>query len=147
MIVKPNVLKALEKVASLSADSAALVEQLKPKTNPEAVMSNPEKTVATLNSKITQLNSELNMLRIMLIPVDDPLPDSEIEEFTNSLYDHLDKSENIKTALAGYRRDFFAPYSPRVRAAIATALLNYCTKNDLSASDLWRDIIANMGHL
>jgi hypothetical protein len=144
--MKPSVLKALERVASLSAESANLVGQLKSNPN-EQITGDNTATIAKLTSSITQLNSELSLLRMEAIPVDAVLSDSEIENFTTSFEEYLSKSTNIKTTLLGFTRTFFLPYSPPVRVVIANTILNYCTKNDLSASDLWRDIVANTGYL
>lgn len=144
--MKASVLNALDRVASLSAETAALVNQIKPKNNPEGLLSNPEDTVAKLTNKITQLNSEIVMLRMMTLPVEEPLTEDEVEAFTHSFYDHLERLEDVKVAMLGFNRSFFLAYSPRVRIVIATALLNYCTKQNLTVSDLWRDIVANMGH-
>lgn len=141
--MKSSVLKALERVSSLSAESAELVNQIKA----AQPITEETKVIDKLKANIEQLKAEISLLRMEAIPVDTPLSDSEILEFTHSFNEYLTKSENIKFTLQGYTRNFFHPYSAPVRVVIATTLLNYCTKNDLSASDLWRDIIANAGHM
>lgn len=141
--MKSSVLKALDRVSSLSAESAELVNQIKA----AQPITEETKVIDKLKANIEQLKAEISLLRMEAIPVDTPLSDSEVTEFVHSFNEYLSKSENIKVTLQGYTRNFFAPYSAPVRVVIATTLLNYCTKNDLSASDLWRDIIANVGHM
>lgn len=142
--MKPNVLRALERVASISAESAELVQQIK---LTDAGKDTPEQTIAKLTATITKLNAEISLLRMEAIPVDAQLSEDDIQAFAQSFTEYLSKLENIKTAMLGFNRAFFSTYSPQVRVVIATTLLNYCTNNDLSASDLWRDLVANTGYM
>lgn len=140
--MKQSVIDALNRVASISAEAAVLVEQVKPKPNEKET-----EEVTLLKNTIIRLTNEIAILRMETQPDYRPLSDEEVTAFTSAFVAYLNKAEDIKTALLGYNRNFFLPYSAPVRVVIATALLNYCTKNNLTAFDLWSDIVADMGYL
>jgi hypothetical protein len=87
------------------------------------------------------------LLRMETQPDYQPISDDEAIAFTSAFVEYLNKAQDIKATLLGYNRNFFLPYSAPVRVVIATALINYCSKNNLTAFDLWSDIVADMGYL
>lgn len=137
--MKQSVIDALNRVASISAEAAALVDQVRPEKETEEV--------TLLKNSIVRLTSEVALLRMEAQPDYSPVSDEDALSFAAGFVDYLNKLPDLKAALIGYNRNFFLPYSAPVRVVIATTLLNYCTKNNLTSSDLWSDIVANMGYL
>lgn len=146
--MKPSVLKALDRVASLSNSAAYLVQQLVVQTSLSAdqdpSLDNP---VSEIQNRIADLQREISILRMESIPQEEPFTEDEYSHFEDSFTKYLTSSTDIKVTLQGFDLLLFKSHSPRVRVALANVLINFCSANNLTTPNLWRDIIAKAGYL
>jgi len=142
MSKNPLITQALQRMASLSAESAKIVEGL---TGNDV----SETSVESLTKKIDHLVAENKRLRHLLysstpVQSDVVISDEEQAEFAATFSAYL---KATPSAAQGWNAARFHPYSPAVRVAIASALIDFCVSNNLTVADVWRDIVACSGHL
>lgn len=132
--IKKTVLNALVSLSSTSEEASIAL------TDYSSVNKSPTKITETLS----HLQTEICELTLRLTEHEE-VDQEQLEFLKQKFYNRLSKFQKNELPLR-YNEEFFYPYNPQIRSALASTILRFCKENGIVPIVLW-NTIADLGEM